>query len=594
MEPMDLIVSAITLQYNRANLILKYTAVFLLTFFMLTGIAFAQKKNKKEKEVVISPENREKMETLFFEGIRQKNIDNNDAAIRNFLKVIEIDPNNDATYYELGLQYAKQKNSTQAAYYFGKAAELNPNNEWYLQNYAKAEEDLNNFTKAEEIYTELIKQHPEKVEIYFDLASVKIYQNDLKGANKIYDEIEGKIGVNEDVSMQKQKIWLKLGKVDKAAEEAMKLVNMQPTEMRYRMNLAEIYLSNKELEKAQKALAEILEIEPNNGFAQLALADFYREKKEDKLSYEYLKKAFANPTLNIDQKVRILAPYFSALSIAEVKEKAFELSKLITIAHSTDAKGFAIYGDFLYQDKQLDGAKDAYTKTISLDKKVFAVWQNLMFIEAEQNDYKSLLATSEEAIQLFPAQQVVHYLNAIAKMQEKNFEGAIISYKNALMLGTMNKETEAQIYAGLGDAYHSLTQHKESDESYEKALSIRSDDPYVLNNYAYYLSLRNVELEKALAMSKKSNDILKSNSSFLDTYAWILFRMARYTDALIWIDNAIVAGGSKSATIIEHRGDVLIMLNRTEEAIVEWNKALIMGDTNELLKKKISDKKYYE
>lgn len=591
---MDLIVSAITLQYNRANLILKYTAVFLLTFFMLTGIAFAQKKNKKEKEVAISPENREKMETLFFEGIRQKNIDNNEAAIRNFLKVIEIDPNNDATYYELGLQYAKQKNSTQAAYYFGKAAELNPNNEWYLQNYAKAEEDLNNFTKAEEIYTELIKQHPEKVEIYFDLASVKIYQNDLKGANKIYDEIESKIGVNEDVSMQKQKIWLKLGKVDKAAEEAMKLVNMQPTEMRYRMNLAEIYLSNKELEKAQKALAEILEIEPNSGFAQLALADFYREKKEDKLSYEYLKKAFANPTLNIDQKVRILAPYFSALSIAEVKEKAFELSKLITIAHPTDAKGFAIYGDFLYQDKQLDGAKDAYTKTINLDKKVFAVWQNLMFIEAEQNDYKSLLATSEEAIQLFPAQQVVHYLNAIAKMQEKNYEGAIISYKNALMLGTMNKETEAQIYAGLGDAYHSLTQHKESDESYEKALSIRSDDPYVLNNYAYYLSLRNVELEKALAMSKKSNDILKSNSSFLDTYAWILFRMARYTDALIWIDNAIAAGGSKSATIIEHRGDVLIMLNRTEEAIVEWNKALIMGDKNDLLKKKISDKKYYE
>lgn len=591
---MDLIVSAITQQCNRVNQILKYFVVFLITFLMLSEITMAQKKSKKEKAVEISPENKEKMETLFFEGIRQKNIDNNDAAIRNFLKVIEIDPTNDATFYELGLQYAKQKNSKQASFYFGKAAELNPNNEWYLQNYAKSLEDLNDFSKAEEIYSELIKQHPEKIEVYFDLASVKIYQNDLKGANKIYDDIESKIGVNEDVSMQKQKIWLKLGKVDKAAEEAMKLVNMQPTEMRYRMNLAEIYLSNKELEKAEKALSEILEIEPNNGFAQLALADFFREKKEDKLSYDYLKKAFANSTLNIDQKVRILVPYFSALSIPEIKERAFELSKLTTLAHPSDAKAFAIYGDFLYQDKQVDAAKEAYKKTISLDKKVFAVWQNLMFIEAEQNDYKSLLITSEEAIQLFPAQQVVHYLNAIAKMQEKNYEGAIISYKNALMLGTMNKETEAQIYAGLGDAYHSLKQHKESDESYEKALSIKADDPYVLNNYAYYLSLRNVDLEKALSMSKKSNDILKDNSSFLDTYAWILFRMERYTDALIWIDNAISAGGSKSATIIEHRGDVLMMLGRSAEALIEWNKALQFDNPTELLKKKISEKKYYE
>ncbi len=591
---MDLIVSAITLQYNRVNQVFKFFVLFSLTFLLLESNTYAQKKSSKKQQVEISPENKEKMEALFFEGIRQKNIDNNEAAIKNFLKVIEIDPLNDATYYELGLQYAKQKNSKQAAYYFGKAAEINPNNEWYLQNYAKSEEDLSNFTKAEEIYSELIKRHPEKVEILFDLASTKIYQNDLKGANKIYDEIEKKIGVNEDVSMQKQKIWLKLGKVDKAAEEATKLVNLQPTEMRYRMNLAEIYLSNKELDKAQKVLSDILDVEPNNGFAQLALADFYREKKDDEQSYEYLKKAFANPSLNIDQKVRILAPYFSALSIPDIKRKAFELSLLTTQAHPAEAKAFAIYGDFLYQDKQLVAAVEAYRKTISLDKKVFAVWQNLMFIEAEQNDYKSLLETSEEAIQLFPAQQVVHYLNAIGKMQTKNYEGAITSYKNALMLGAMNKETEAQIYAGMGDAYHSLKQHKESDESYDKALLIKPEDPYVLNNYAYYLSLRNEDLERALTMSKKSNDILKNNSSFLDTYAWILFRMQRYADALTWIDNAISAGGAKSATIIEHRGDVLIMLGRSEDALIEWNKALQLDNPSDLLKKKISEKKYYE
>ncbi len=590
---MDLIVSAITLQFNRANRHLKYTAFLLLTFTMFAGNAFAQKKAKKNV-VPISAENKEKMDTYFFEGIRQKNVDNNEAAIRNFKNVIGIDPNNDAAYYELGLQYAKTKDYRNAAISFGLAYQLNAENEWYAQNYAKSLEDYGSYEKAEEIYTDIIKNNPEKIDIYFDLASVKIYRNDLKGANKIYSEIEKKIGVNEDVSMQKQKIWLKLGNVDKAAEEAKKLVDMQPTEMRFRMNLAEIYLSNKKLDKAEKVLSDIMTLEPNNGFAQLALADFYREKKDDKKSYEFLKKAFANPSLSIDQKVRILTPYFSLLSVAEVREKASELSKLATEAHPNEAKAFAIYGDFLFQDKQLEQAKEAYQKTISLDKKVFAVWQNLMFIQAELLDYKSLLTTSDEAIQLFPAQQVVHYLNAIAKMQTKDYEGAITSYKNAITLGAMNPELEAQIYSGMGDAYHSLKQHQESDEAYDKALKIKADEPFVLNNYAYYLSLRNIDLEKALSMSKKSNDLMKDNASFLDTYAWILFRLARYEEALVWIDKAITAGGSKSATVIEHRGDVLIMLKRTEEAIEEWNKALKMGEPSELLKKKITDRKYYE
>lgn len=590
---MDHTVSAITLPYNRANLFLKYSICILLTFILSTSFAVAQKKSNKNN-VSLTADTKAKIEAHFFEGIRQKNIDNNQAAIRSFNNVIGLDPNNDAAYYELGLQYAKLKDYRNAAIHFGMAYQINPNNEWYLQNYAKASEDIGNYKKAEELYLEVIKKNPEKIETYFDLASVHIYQNDYKGANKVYDNIEKQIGINEDVIMQKQKIWLKLGKVDKAAAEAMKLVKWQPREMRYRMNLAEIYLSNKQLENAEKVLKEIISIDENNGFAQLALADFYREKKDDVSSYDYLKKAFANKSLSIDQKVRILTPYFSALSIPEIKVRAFELSKLATEAHPQEAKAFAIYADFLFQDKKMLAAMQAYQQTIELDKKVFAVWQNLMFIQAELNEYKLLKSTSDSALQLFPTQQVVHYLNAIANAQLKNNEAALTSYKNALALGSLNPEIEAQIYAGMGDVYHSLKMNKESDEAYDKALSIRADDPFVLNNYAYYLSLRNINLDKALEMSRKSNELMPSNASFLDTYAWILFRQAKFEEALVWIDKSLAASKTKSATVIEHRGDVLMMLNRVEEAIVEWNNAAKIAEPSELLKKKISEKKYYE
>jgi tetratricopeptide (TPR) repeat protein len=592
MEPMDHLVLAITLPYKRASYLSVFVVVFLLGF--TSKEAHAQKRNKTAVADTISAEVQEKISTYFFEGLRQKNVDNEDAAIRSFLKVVELSPKNDAAFFELGLLYTQKKKYIDAVSAFAKATELKPTNEWYLNSYAKALENTGDYKSALHLYEKLTKQSPEKIEIFFDLASVKIYLQDYKGAINTYNDIEKRIGVNEDLINQKQKIWLKLGKVDKAAEEARRLIKKDPTEIRYKMNLAEIYLANKKMDKAIVVLQEISDIDPNNSFVQLALADYYREKKEDDKSFEYLKKAFVNPNLNIDQKVRILSPYFSVLDDVKMKGKALMLSELMVTAHPTDPKATAIYGDFLYQDKQLEKAKAAYEKTIALDKKVFAVWQNLMFIEVDLSDYKALLKTSDEAIELFPAQQLVHYLNAIAKAQNKDFEGAVVAYKNALMLGLPNKEIESQIYAGLGDAYHSLKKHKESDEAYDKALDIKPNDPYVLNNYAYYLSLRNERLEKSLEMSARSNELLKNNSSFLDTYAWILFQLKRYSEAQVWIEKALTEGGANSATIVEHSGDILFYLNRADEALKQWQKAAELMAPSEILKKKIQDKKYYE
>ncbi len=589
---MDHSVLATIQQFKITKSLAKLSLVLLV--ISITSIATAQKKDKIKSVDLPKNDVQESINTYFFEGIRQKNADNNEAAIRNFIKVTELDPQNDAAFFELGLLYTNQKNYTNAENSFAKSTELNPQNDWYLNSYAKALENTGKYKEALEVYEKLIKLDPEKIEVYFDIASVKIYMQDFKGAIKEYDYIEKKIGVNEDVINQKQKIWLKLGKIDKAAEEAQRLIDKDPSEVRYKMNLAEIYLANKKLDKAIIVLQEIAIQDPSNSFVQLALADYYREKKDDQKSYDYLKLAFANPNLNIDQKIRILSPFFNMLDNASMKQRALSLSEIIVKTHPSEAKATAIYGDFLYQDKQLEKAKEAYEKTLVLDKKVFAVWQNLMFIQVDLSDFQSLLKTSNEAVELFPAQQLVHYLNALAKSQTKDYEGAINAYKNSLLLNLANRDIEAQIYAGMGDAYHNLNKHKESDEAYDKALNIKPEEPYVLNNYAYYLSLRNEKLEKALSMSAKSNEILKDNSSFLDTYAWILFQLKRYSEAKEWILKAMNAGGNKSATILEHYGDILYMLNSNEEALRYWNEAAKLGAPSELLQRKIQDKKYYE
>lgn len=589
---MDHSASAIIQQFNITKSAIKLIVV--LWILVITSTATAQKKDRLKSADLPNTDVQESINRYFFDGISQKNADNEVAAIRSFLKVTELDPLNDAAYFELGLLYTKQKNYAFAERSFSKSVELDEKNVWYLNSYAKALQNTGKYKESLKVYENLIKLEPDKIEVYFDIASVRIYLQDFKGAIKEYNFIEKKIGINEDVINQKQKIWLKLGKIDKAAAEAKRLINKEPNEVRYKMNLAEIYLANNKLDDAIEVLKEIAQQDPNNSFVQLALADYYREKKDDQKSYDYLKLAFANPSLNIDQKVRILSPFFSMLEDVSMRSRALTLSELVVKAHPTEAKATAIYGDFLYQDKQLEKAKTAYEQTLVLDKKVFAVWQNLMFIQIDLSDFEALLKTSNEAVELFPAQQLVHYLNALAKSQTKDYEGAINAYKNALLLNIANRDIEAQIYAGLGDAYHNLIKHKESDESYDKALSIKPEEPYVLNNYAYYLSLRNVQLEKALSMSAKSNELLKDNSSFLDTYAWILFQLKRYTEAKEWILKAMNAGGNKSATIVEHYGDILFMLNEVEDALRYWNEAAKITAPSELLKRKIQDKKYHE
>lgn len=575
--------------------------VLLILLLVLPFLGNAQEKEKKKKkdkaEKAVDKLDEQKkieMDMLYFNGLREKSKGNFPEAVEYFRKVLSIDPLNDGALYEMGQLYVATNKRQEALLFFKEAARLEPKNEWYLNSVARMQEQLKNYKEASENYLALTKLKPENPEYFFDLATNYILLGKFEDALKVYDQIQAKIGINENVSIQKEKIYLKLGKVEKAADELRALIKHAPKEVKYKLMLAELYLANDIPDKAFGIYNDVLKDDPENGYALLAIADYYRINKDDAKSYQYLKRAFANPAIDIDNKVRILAPYFAALSDTLMKERAMELSKIMTQAHSDDAKAFAIYGDFLYQNRQLKEAKEAYKETINLDKKVFAVWQNLLFIEAELGDYDDLLKSSNEALELFPNQVPVHYLNAVAKMQVKDYEGAVSSYKNGLALIVDNKELEAQIYAGMGDAYHSLNKHKESDAAYESALKLKPDEAFVLNNFAYYLSLRNADLERAEKMSARSNELSPNNPSFLDTYAWIMYQQKKYDQAKIWIEKALASGGDSSSTVVEHYGDILFQLGKTNEALVQWHKAKELGSDNAILTKKINDKKIYE
>ena len=157
-----------------------------------------------------------------------------------------------------------------------------------------------------------------------------------------------------------------------------------------------------------------------------------------------------------------------------------------------------------------------------------------------------------------------------------------------------NKMLLLEFYSSLADSYHAIKEHKLSDEYYEKSLVIDSNNVLVLNNYAYYLSLRKINLEKAKKMSYKCNELEKDNGTYQDTYAWILYELADYEQAKIWMQKSLANGSDGSAVVVEHYGDILYKLGNIEGAILEWKKAKNLGEASKFLDKKIEDGKLYK
>jgi Tfp pilus assembly protein PilF len=182
----------------------------------------------------------------------------------------------------------------------------------------------------------------------------------------------------------------------------------------------------------------------------------------------------------------------------------------------------------------------------------------------------------------------------IAYVQDKNYDKAITYIKNATDLETDDKELLSLSYSSLGDCYHELKDDDKSDAAYDKSITYNPDNGFSLNNYAYYLSLRGVQLDKAAAMSAHSNELQPNTASFEDTYAWILFKQKKYADAKVWIEKALIHDKTNSALQLEHYGDIMFYLGDTDAAVANWKKAKSFGEQSPLLDRKINERKYVE
>jgi tetratricopeptide (TPR) repeat protein len=575
----------------------KSTFVFLA---LLVLSACVSKKSKTPKMPVANTAeaptpNELKLKSYFIDGCREKIKGNLETAENLFKECLKIDPNNAAANYELGNIYRFSGLYDQAMKCSKIAALSDPKNEWYNLLYIECLHNKRMYNEAIARYESLISANPYRPDFFQGLATECIYAGKTEKAIQAYTRMEQSMGLNENISLRKIKLYKQLKKWNEAEAELKKLIKEDPKEVRYYSYLAELYQEQGQFNKAMDTYKEVLKTDSLNPYIHLSLADFYRQQKKDDEFFKELKSAFVHPDLDIDNKIKILVSYYT---ITEQQPKyldqAYELCALLVNEYPNEPKAHSVFADFLYRDKKIKEARAELLKVLDYDKSKFAIWNQLLKCESDLNEDDSLAIHSAEAMDLFPNQPVPYFYNGIAYMRMKQYQKAIAPFKEGREFVYEDVRLLIQFYSNLAEVYNALKDYEKSDNEFDKALDLDPDNSYVLNNYAYYLALRKEKLDKAEKLSKRSLELNPSNVSYLDTYGWILFRQGKYSEAKSYLEKAMDKGGFNRPAIVEHYGDALFKLNEVDKALENWKKSMELGNNSESLKKKIADKKYYE
>ncbi len=545
------------------------------------------KKNNNEDNL--------KFQSTFYNACKEKIKGNVEIAETLFKECLRINPGSAVVKYELAHIYHFGGLHDQALKYAREAATTEPRNEWYQLLYIECLHNKHLYSEAVTAYEKLVKTFPEHQVFYEELATEYIYAGKTDKALKTYEEIEKKFGKSEHIALSKVRIYKQTKKWAEAEAELKALIKENAKEAQYYTYLAELYQETNQPEKAFQTYQEILKTDPDNPFIHLALADYYRSLKKDEEFLKELKIAFNSEDLDVDNKIKIMMSYYSLTEqYPQYKENAYELCRIMLKVHPADARAYSMYADFLYRDRKLKEAKMAFEKVLEFDKSKYLVWNQLMLCESELGDYNSLLKHSSEAMDLFPNQAIPYFLNGVSNLRLKNFKTAIESLKDGQEFVYENEPLQTQFLVNLGEAYNEVKEFQKSDSLFDEALKYEPENAMILNNYAYYLSLRKVKLDYAEKLSKRSLELQPGSISYIDTYGWIFYQQGKYEDAKLWIEKALQAGADNRPAILEHYGDILFRLKDAAKALEYWQKAKDKGGNSEALEKKIAEKKMYE
>jgi tetratricopeptide (TPR) repeat protein len=233
-------------------------------------------------------------------------------------------------------------------------------------------------------------------------------------------------------------------------------------------------------------------------------------------------------------------------------------------------------------------------ESLKINPLPFEAWTQLISSTLSRNKLEATIKDSKNALESHPNQPFLYLALGIALNQKNKFESAIENLKKGKNLVFNNSFLESDFNQQIGDSYYGIKKYKIAFDYYEMSLALNPENINLLNNYSYYLALEKVNLERAKELILKVIDKFPENSTYMDTYGWVMFQIGEYEKAEQILFNAVIKDGERSGEILEHYGDVLFKLKNKKKAITFWEKAKATGEHSNELIQKINENKFIE
>lgn len=534
---------------------------------------------------------------FFLEGVRQQEMGNLTAAFDLLRHARDLNPNAPEVYYLLAPYYVDLKDDTRSRAYYERAATLDPENSSYIEKLGQLYVSQKDYPNAINAYEKLYALNKARVDVLQILYQLYGSQNEFQQMINVLNRIEVLEGSSEQISLSKMQIYEQMGEKRKEYDELKSLVDSHPLDLNYKVMFGNWLLQNGKKKEAVKLYRNVLKEEPTNALAKLSLLDYYRTIGDQATVDVITQELLRSPKTEKETKIALLRQVISSNQQANVSDSA-EVMKLFSQALSvpqTDADILMMKAAYMSLKKMPKAEINrVYEQAIDVEpdnsRARIALIQNIW----DTGDYDKVIAICRPAQEYNPEEMVFYYFQGMAQYQKHENDAALQTFRKGVsqIKADSNPDVVSDFYALMGEILHEKGRLAESFQAYDSCLQWKPDNIAAMNNYAYYLSEANKDLPKAEQLSYKTIKAEPNNSTFLDTYAWILFQQKRYEEAKIYIDQAIRSDSTLTGVVKEHAGDIYAMTGDIDKALEFWQQSLKGGNQSAVLKKKIQLKKY--
>lgn len=479
--------------------------------------------------------------------------------------------------------------------------------------------DIYNYGKqkksAIEVLETAVAKFPDNYQLQYKLAVFLEEDRPLR-AIELYEKLLKMIGSDWGLLARISDLYRRLGNINDEILTLERLLKIDPGNKSIIKNLIDLYLIQKRNSEAIVMIDQLLELNPDDISSRQRKIELYlNEKNWDKV-YDEIELIMDSKDLDFQFKIDIGYFFFeksfrdsSALPISKMifnkldNDSSYWQVKLvlgaIAINQREDDKAIEY---FKYVTENANWSLDSWVKlgALHFDNKKYFEAEKIMLeaVEFFPNDYYVNFILGLSLAQLGKNDSAAIYLKksvnlnprdvntisayAYTLSQLKELDSAIIYLERALMLSP----DEVNVLGTLAMIYNEKHIYEKSDSLYERALAISPEDAIINNNYAYSLSTRGLQLERALKMVNLALEKDSLSSAFLDTKGWILYKLGKYNEAKYFVEKAIEVG-SESAVITDHLGDIEFKLGNKQKAIELWRKALEIDPSKTEIEQKI-------